>query len=220
MDLPELQERIDRWENLHTEFKEWPVRPDDLAACLVAFVNTDGGQLVLGVADDRRVVGIDDTDRVGRDVDNVARNNCEPPVTVVQEVITAPDAPERSLLVVNVPKGDQRPYRTNRGVHYVRTSTGRRRASREELLRLFQAAESLYYDETPLLRSRMQDLDLNAFERFLEYSRLSDAGLVTRAGSGVRRIVRLVREATGQDIEVKLRDYEVLPVIPRTGGRK
>ena len=104
---------------------------------------TRGGQLVLGVADDRRIVGVDDTDRVGRDVDNVATNNCEPPATVIQEVITAPDAPGGPVLVVNAPKGDQRPYRTNRGVYFVRTSTGRRRASQEELLRLFQAAESL-----------------------------------------------------------------------------
>ena len=48
MDLAELRTRIDHWENLHTEFKVWPVHLDDLAAVLVAFANTDGGELVLG----------------------------------------------------------------------------------------------------------------------------------------------------------------------------
>lgn len=43
-----------------------------------------------------------------------------------------------------------------------------RLASREELLRLFQATESLYYDETPLLRSRLTDLDERAFADLLE----------------------------------------------------
>jgi len=43
MDLAELRTRIDHWENLHTEFKVWPVHLDDLAAVLVAFANTDGG---------------------------------------------------------------------------------------------------------------------------------------------------------------------------------
>ncbi len=47
------------------------------------------------------------------------------------------------------------------------------------------------------------------------YARLSDAGLVTRAGSGVPRIVRLVREATGKDVTIQLRDFEVLLSIPR-----
>jgi ATP-dependent DNA helicase RecG len=166
MDVAELETRIARWENLHTEFKEGPVRPDDLAAGLVAFANTDGGELVLGVSERRAVVGVDDPDRVAREVDNVAANNCEPPITVVQETVRTPEG--RTAVVVHVAKGDMRPYRTNRGVFYVRTSSGRRQASREELLRLFQATESLYYDETPLLRLSLQDLDLAAFESYLE----------------------------------------------------
>jgi ATP-dependent DNA helicase RecG len=47
------------------------------------------------------------------------------------------------------------------------------------------------------------------------YARLSDAGLVTRAGTGVRRIIRLVREATGKDIGIAIRAFEVLLTIPR-----
>lgn len=152
MNILELQERIAQWEDLHTEFKDWPVQPDDLAASLVAFANTDGGQLILGVTNNRVIVGVDDADRVTRDVDNVAANNCEPPLTVIQEVLHPPDAVEKAVIVVNVPKGDMRPYRTNRGRYYIRTTSGRRDASREELLRLFQATESLYYDETPLPR--------------------------------------------------------------------
>jgi ATP-dependent DNA helicase RecG len=166
MNLVELGERIARWEGLHTEFKEWPVHPDDLAASLVAFANTDGGQLVLGVSESRAIKGVQDPDRVTRDVDNVAANNCEPPITVIQETLR----PERggTVVVINVPKGDMRPYRTNRGVFYIRTSSGRRQASREELLRLFQATESLYYDETPMLRLSLNDLDLSSFQDFLE----------------------------------------------------
>ena len=379
MELADLLARIDSWENLHTEFKVWPVHPDDLAAVLVAFANTDGGDLILGVNDRREVEGIADPDRVARDVDNVAANNCEPPITVLQETLRSEAG--RTVVVVRVPKGDMRPYRTNRGNYYVRTSSGRRQASREELLRLFQATESLYYDETPFPRLSLQDLDLAAFESYLEetgqsylrgddperllanwyltanghptlaglllfgrkpqqhlpyaqinaarfagtdssfdptdrkdlggrllevidqaerfldlhlpvphvihgfapeprpelpkealreaivnavahrdytirgpirlfvfddriaihtpgrppngvdaeamragahvvrnpwiYARLSDAGLVTRAGTGIRRIVRLVREATGREVGIEVRDFEVLLTLPR-----
>ena len=44
----------------------------------------------------------------------------------------------KALVTVAIPPGDQRPYRTNHGVYFVRTASGRRRASRQELLRLFQ----------------------------------------------------------------------------------
>jgi len=166
MDFWELQERIERWEDLHTEFKEWPISTNDLAESLVAFANTDGGQLILGVADDRRIVGVDDTDAVMQRVDQVAYHNSRPPLTIVQETVRADDG--SVVVVVNVPKGDRRPYQTNRDLFYVRTTSGRRRASRQELLRLFQAIENLFYDETTVLRATLSDLDVQAFERFLQ----------------------------------------------------
>jgi len=177
MDYAQFSDRVRSGENLHTEFKEWPIHPDDLAACLVAFANADGGQLLLGVSDDRRVVGVADPDVVARSVDNVATNNCEPPLTIVQETLQPAGPGGDPAVVVNIPKGDQRPYRTSRGVYYVRTSSGRRQASREELLRLFQATESLFYDETPLPRLHLSDLDLDAFHLFLEETGQSDLGL-------------------------------------------
>jgi len=173
MTITELQERLAIGENLTTEFKQWPVHPDDLAASIVAFANTNGGQLILGVSDDRKLVGLQDTDAVARTVDNVAFNNCEPPITVVQETVASTTQPEIKVLVVNIPKGDQRPYRTNRGVYYIRTTSGRRQASREELLRLFQSSESLYYDETPLTRLSVTDLNLDSFEKYLAESGLA-----------------------------------------------
>lgn len=86
MDLGELRERIRQGENLHTDLKERLGVPRELSKDLVCFANTDGGQLIIGVRDDGVLVGVDDPDRVSRMVDNVAFNNCEPPLTVVQEV--------------------------------------------------------------------------------------------------------------------------------------
>lgn len=377
MNVLELKERIAAGENLHTDFKRGFDSDRELAKDLVCFANTDGGQLIFGVAKDRAVVGITDTDWLCAKVDDIAFQHCEPPITVVQEVLEVDGV---KVVVVNVPKGDQRPYRTNAGLYYVRTTSGCRSASREELLRLFQATESLYYDETPLTRLGWSDFDVGAVERYLDqsgqadlahdlerlmrnwrlydgrhptiaglllfgrnpqqhlpfaqinaarfagddsseepidrtdlqgrlleliegarrfldvhlrtpheirgfdperrpelpeealreaivnavahrdytirgpirlfvfsnrvevhtpgkppntvdeeamragvhvvrnphiYARLSDAGLVTRAGTGVRRIVRLVKEATGQDVDINVRDFEVLLAIPR-----
>jgi len=46
------------------------------------------------------------------------------------------------------------------------------------------------------------------------YARLSDAGLVPCAGTGIGRIIRLVKEATGKDIEINIREFEVQLTIP------
>lgn len=168
MDLNELMARLDAGENLHTEFKEWPITADSLAASVVAFANTDGGVLCLGVDNAGQILGIDsdELDRATQFVDNIARNNCQPPVTVLQEAIQ--DNQGRFVIAAHVPRGDARPYRTNRGLYYVRATSGRRLASREELLRLFQSTADLYYDQIPILRSSLTDMYNRAQDTLLE----------------------------------------------------
>lgn len=165
MQLAELIQRIQIWENLHTEFKETEIHPDDLAAALTAFANTEGGQLIFGVDKNHQIVGVPDADRLMQRVDQIVYNNCEPPLTILQETISLPEG--KTVLVVNVPKGELRPYRTRRGDYFVRTASGKRRASQNELLRLFQSAESLHYDEMLVQRASLLDLDRYAFEQYV-----------------------------------------------------
>jgi ATP-dependent DNA helicase RecG len=47
------------------------------------------------------------------------------------------------------------------------------------------------------------------------YARLADVGLVTGVGTGIPRIVRLVRQATNMDVRIAVRDFEVLLTLPR-----
>src|SRR5215510_10939510 len=98
MTSTELGALLARGENLHTEIKQWPVHPDDLAAAITAFANTDGGRVVLGVDDHGQVIGIaeSDRDRVAQTVDNVAFHNIQPPVTVVLETLA--DSQGREVL--------------------------------------------------------------------------------------------------------------------------
>jgi ATP-dependent DNA helicase RecG len=174
MNVVELQNRIARGEDLHTDFKERFDSDRELAKDFVCFANTDGGQLIFGIAKNKRIVGVDDADWLCAKVDDIAFQHCEPPLTVVQEVV---EADGKKIVVANIPKGDQRPYRTKSGQYYIRTTSGCRQASQSELLRLFQATEILYYDETPLPRLELTDLDLNAVELFLEETGQGDLGV-------------------------------------------
>lgn len=164
MKAEELLERLRGGENLTTEFKAATIHPDQLAASLVAFANSSGGELFFGVGDHGEITGIENPDDLGKRIDNIARNNCLPSVTVLQEGLQVKD---KNVLMVHVPQGDDRPYCTNHGVYFIRTFSGRRQASREELLRIFQGSQSLYYDEQIVARADLSALDVTYFEHFL-----------------------------------------------------
>lgn len=159
----ELRGRIARWEDSHTDFKERVHDNAELAKDLVCFANSDGGQLVIGVAKDGSVVGVDDADALMLRIDDIAFNRCAPPVTAVPETVTLDG---KVVLVVNIAKGDQRPYATS-GRYFVRSGARCRQASREELLRLFQASTSLFYDEQPLRRYDIGELNFDVVDRYL-----------------------------------------------------
>jgi ATP-dependent DNA helicase RecG len=165
MNEQELRERITKGEGLHTEFKEYFDDNEDIAKSIICFANTDGGQIIVGVSDNGEIVGVENIDELIRRIDDVAFNRCEPPVTIVQETLYINNKP---ILIVNIPKGDQRPYRTGRGIYYIRSANRCRQASRQELLRLFQATESIYYDEVEISKVSINDIDMNYVKKFLE----------------------------------------------------
>lgn len=161
----ELRDQIARGENLHTEFKGGLPDKEALAKSIVCFANTDGGQLIIGVGDAGEILSVADLDASMRLIDDVAFNRCEPPITVLQETLRVED---KAVLIANIPKGSQRPYRTDSGLYYIRSANKCRQASRDELLRLFQATESLYFDESVIFRASLKDLNLDYFDEFLK----------------------------------------------------
>lgn len=161
----ELMEIIEKGEDSFTEFKEEKVHSDDLASEIVAFANTEGGIILLGVSDKKEIKGVSKPDKEMQRVENICYNNCEPSIAVAIEKIKVDDG---IVLCIHISKGPERPYRTNRGVYYIRTSAGKRQATREELLRLYQATRSIYYDELPITKTSIDDLDILYFRRFFE----------------------------------------------------
>lgn len=165
MDKRELMDIIEKGEDSFTEFKEEEVHSDDLASEIVAFANTEGGIILLGVSDKKEIKGVSKPDKEMQRMENICYNNCEPSIAVTIEKIKVDD---RVVLCIHVSKGPERPYRTNRGVYYIRTSAGKRQATREELLRLYQATRSIYYDELPVPKTSIDELDILYFRRFFE----------------------------------------------------
>ncbi|MEA1965071.1 MAG: putative DNA binding domain-containing protein [Candidatus Aerophobetes bacterium] len=161
----ELRERILKGGNLHTEFKESLPGNEILAKSIVCFANTDGGQLIIGISSSGDNVGVGDLDEAVRKIDDVAFNRCEPPISILPETV---DMDGKVILIINIPKGDQRPYRTKSGLYYIRSGNRCRQASWQEVRRLYQTGESIYYDETPISKASLGELDIDFFNDFLE----------------------------------------------------
>jgi ATP-dependent DNA helicase RecG len=165
MNTIELLELINKGEGYHLEFKLEEENNEDFAKTIVCFANTDGGKILIGVDDTGKIVGVSDIDKVMLRLDDITLHRCEPPITIFQESITIDN---KSVVIVNIEKGKQRPYRTKAGQYYVRSSNRCRQATREELLRIFQSTKSLFYDELPINDAKILDLDISAFKFFLK----------------------------------------------------
>ncbi len=87
MNEKELTELIEKGEDSFTEFKEEKAHSNDLAAEIVAFANTEGGKILLGISDKKEIKGVTNPDKEMLRVENISRNNCEPSLTVNIEKI-------------------------------------------------------------------------------------------------------------------------------------
>ena len=65
MEWQDVRGRIEAGEDRHTEFKRGLGDLSAVGKAMCAFANTDGGLIVLGVEDSRRIVGVkEDAERV------------------------------------------------------------------------------------------------------------------------------------------------------------
>ena len=163
MDAVNLKKRHMKGEDLHTEFKERLPDNESLAKSLACFANADGGQLILGVGDKGDIVGIADVDEALQKIDDIATSRCEPPLSVMSDTLLID---KKTVIIVNIPKGAQRPYRTGSGRFYLRSGSRCRQASWDEVRRLYQTSESIFYDESPVSRASIEEIDIDAFVNF------------------------------------------------------
>ena len=74
-------------ENASIEFKESLPRSESIAKEIIAFANTQGGTLLIGVTDDAKVCGVLEEHNVEEFFSNIARNNVIPAIDLKTQVI-------------------------------------------------------------------------------------------------------------------------------------
>lgn len=158
---------IQSGENFYIEFKEEKVKAKDLGEEIVAFANSEGGTILIGVSDDGNITGITDK-KIEETIMNICRNNIVPNIIPSFEYAIIND---KKIVVLGIPKGLSKPYSTVDNKYYIRVGTTKRIASREELLRLFEGNGSLHFDISPVINTSIKDLNLDVIrDYYLKYN--------------------------------------------------
>ncbi len=168
MNVQELQAIVDRGEDGLHQFKADVTNVNALAAEMVAFSNSAGGIMLIGVKDNGVFAGLtrDDMSRLNQLVSNAASQSVHPAVNPqTQNIVT-----ENGLvMVVEVPKGISKPYMDNNGLIWVKSGADKRKVTaREEIQRMYQAAGLLHGDEIPAKGLGVSSLDKDYFDTFLQ----------------------------------------------------
>lgn len=167
MNRDELLTLVALGEDSGRQFKADITNADSLAADLVAFSNSSGGVLLIGVADDGTLPGLTSADvrRLNQLIANAATQHMRSPISPTTENV--PLGRGRVVIVVTVAEGLDKPYFDRQGVIWVKTGSDRRRIpSKEELRRLFPMTDQFHADELPT-RAGPEALDRLRFRDFL-----------------------------------------------------
>lgn len=167
MKQEELLANIRGGEDSQTQFKLNLTNTDSLAAEMVAFSNTAGGTIYVGVDDNGCAAGFSarETGRINQLVSNAASQHIKSPIAV--RTANIPLDSGNIVMAIHIPEGLDKPYFDKSGVIWLKNGADKRRInSKEELQRLFQSSDLVHADEVPTLAD-LSKLDAVYFERFM-----------------------------------------------------
>lgn len=133
----DISEIIRRGENLTVEFKR--ELGEEFLETVVAFSNTRGGLIFLGVADDTKILGYQP--KKDDQIANLIASNIEPIPNFDVRIVKIGANP---ITIVEIPEGDNKPYSHRQLGFYVRSAGTDRRATRTDLDRIYQEKDSTY----------------------------------------------------------------------------
>ena len=145
-----LIEAIKLGESKILELKEVLPNNDNISKTIIAFSNTSGGKLIIGVNDQREVVGLGNIDifELQDKISSIIYDHCY--THILPEIYTT-NINDNSVLVVEVFRGNLLPYYLknvgkNDGT-YIRIGATNRKAGYENILELERQKRNISFDE-------------------------------------------------------------------------
>jgi predicted HTH transcriptional regulator len=169
MEPIELLEIIGKGENSRVQFKERVLDAYSIATEMVAFSNSEGGFIIVGVNDKTGALdglNFEELQATNQLLSNAASDNVKSPITIFTETVAVSN---HNLLVVRIKEGTNKPYRDNKGVVWVKNGSDKRKVvSNDELRRMLQSSANILADEEVIEKTTSNDIDPEFFKSFVE----------------------------------------------------
>ncbi len=160
-----LKELIQNGENKRVEFKEQLPKNESIVKTIISFSNTSGGKLIIGVTDNREIVGIseDNIFELQDRLTSLIFDRCYP--NILPEIYTQ-NIEGKLLLVIEVFRGNLLPYYLkkegkNKGT-YIRVGASNRVASFDNIVELERQRRNISFDEEIAYEVELSTLDLSS----------------------------------------------------------
>ena len=163
IDSNQIKFLIGQGEGYNLEFKVSYSSKIDKEIC--AFANANGGKILLGVAKNHEIKGINITDKLKSQIQNLARN-LDPSLTIdILEI--------DNILIIDVPEGVNKPYFYG-GKSAVRIGANAQKMSKNEIRRFFQEEGLVLFDEKANIEfDLIEDFNDKNFNFFLEKAKIT-----------------------------------------------
>ena len=135
---------------------------DDIKKEVIAFANTNGGMLYIGIADDGEIIGVDNLEDALLQVNNMLRDAIKPDITMFVHS-NIENIEGKAVISVAIQCGTERPYYfAGKGIRpegvYVRHGAASVPATDTAIRRMIRETDGDNYEE---IRSFIQDLTFN-----------------------------------------------------------
>ena len=136
---------------------------------IVAFANTKGGIIYIGVSDEGEIVGIDNADFIMQQFSNTLRDNIRPDISMFTNIELLQEK-EKTLLKITVHPGTRKPYYlSDKGIKpsgvYIRSGTTSAPATEDSIRMMIKTTDG---DSFEMNRSMVQELTFNSLSEELE----------------------------------------------------
>ena len=151
------------------ERKSARIEPKALAVIMVAMANADGGTIAVGIEDDGTISGIDGMAEHINDLLRVPFDYCIPSVNVHPQRIPCidKDGKNNHILVLDVEQSSSI-HATSSDEAYYRVGDKSKRLSFDDRMQIMLAKGVQYYEDYPVVRATVEDLDLDFVSKYCE----------------------------------------------------
>ena len=180
MNFREIKAMVKAGENDFLEFKRKVRFPEKIVKEIVAFANTRGGNLLIGVDDNGTIPGLKFAEEEAYLLDNAIHQYCFPKIRYRSETVSTPD--DRSVIRYRIFESRRKPHyvlepeANGKKKVYIRIGDKSIQASREiiEILKRSRSKRGVGFHFGEKERMLMQYLDRHGSITMEEFSRVAD----------------------------------------------